>query len=373
MTYRGSAGRVGEDLASLETPCLILDLDQFEKNLELARASLKDSGVALRPHAKSHKCPEIARRQIGLGAVGVCCQKVSEAEVFVEAGISDVMVSNQVVGAKKISRLVALAKQAAVSVAVDNADNARDLHAAAIDAGVKLDVFIEIEVGMNRCGIAPGAPALELARVIHGLWGLRLCGLQAYHGAAQHWRTLAERKTAIGKAVELARQTRALIEQDGIACPRITGAGTGSYLLEAQSGVYNEVQPGSYVFMDVDYGKNDWDHSGMPPFGQSLFVLTSVMSASREGHAVCDAGLKASSVDSGLPVVADRKDVEYARASDEHGVLKLAPGVRLALGEKLKLIPGHCDPTVNLYDEIVCIRKSKVESIWPISARGALW
>lgn len=368
-----SAARVGESINQIDTPALIMDLDTFDKNNALLFASLRERGVRIRPHAKSHKCPEIAKRQIALGAIGICCQKVSEAQAFADAGIQDILIANEVVGEKKIAALVALAKQATIAVCVDHVENAKALNAAASAAGVKLNVLIEIDVGAKRCGIAPREPALALAKVISSLPALSLKGLQAYHGPAQHMRAVAERRAAIQSASDAARATRDLLRANGIDCETVTGAGTGSYLLEAASGVFNEVQPGSYIFMDADYARNDWAGNDMPKFEHSLFVLASVMSATRPGHAVVDAGLKASSVDSGMPAVFDRPGVVYVKASDEHGVLAIdSNATTITLGEKIKLVPGHCDPTVNLYDELILVRNDRVEAIWPISARGAV-
>jgi D-serine deaminase-like pyridoxal phosphate-dependent protein len=231
---------------------------------------------------------------------------------------------------------------------------------------------VEINVGADRCGVAPGAPALALARAIAASGNLRFAGLQAYHGGAQHVRSVAGRRAAIARAVEQVRATRALIESSGIPCATVTGAGTGSFPLELASGAYDELQPGSYVFMDADYSRNEFD-AAWPRFEQSLFVWTTVMSRPAAARAVVDAGLKASSVDSGMPLVWRRPGVEFVKASDEHGVLALAPGIEAPLlGEKLLLVPGHCDPTVNLYDWFVCVRNGVVEALWPVSARGAL-
>lgn len=363
----------GMPLAEVDTPSLILDLDAFERNLRRLNDSLAGKTVRVRPHAKSHKCPEIALRQIALGAVGVCCQKVSEAEALVEGGVNDVLIANEVVGAQKLKRLAALAQRARIAVCADNAQNVAALDAAARAAGIRLDVLVEVNVGANRCGVEPGEPAVALARQITACANLRFAGLQAYHGAAQHLRRIEERRAAIESAVAKVKVTLAGLEAAGIACERVTGAGTGTYLFEAASAVYNEIQPGSYIFMDVDYAKNEWTGSGIPRFEHSLFVWTTVMSRPAADRAVVDAGLKASSVDSGMPRVAGMEGVEYVRASDEHGVLKLSSTCRLAVGDKLKLIPGHCDPTVNLYDFYVCVRNGRVEALWPITARGAVW
>jgi D-serine deaminase-like pyridoxal phosphate-dependent protein len=359
-------------LSEVDTPSLILDLDAFERNLDRMDASLAGKQIRIRPHAKSHKCPEIAKRQIARGAVGVCCQKVGEAEAMVAGGVADVLIANEVVGAPKLKRLAALAKRARVAVCADDAGNVAALDEAARAAGVKLDVLVEVNVGANRCGVEPGAPAAALAATIAASKSLRFAGLQAYQGGAQHLRKVEERRAAIEKACARVKQTTDLLAKAGIACDKVTGAGTGTYMFEAVSGVYHELQAGSYIFMDVDYGKNEWTESGIPRFEHSLFVWTTVMSRPTAERGVVDAGLKASSVDSGMPRVADVKGAEYVKASDEHGVLKLT-GARLAIGDKLKLIPGHCDPTVNLYDYYVCVRGGKVEAIWPITARGAVW
>ncbi len=362
---------IGMPLSEVDTPCLILDLDAFERNVQRLAESMAGSPVKVRPHAKSHKCPQIAVRQLAAGAVGVCCQKVSEAEAMVAGGVRDVLIANEVVGAVKLRRLAALAKQAKVAVCADDAGNVRDIDAAARDLGVVVDVLVEVNVGANRCGAEPGEPALRIAQAIADCSHLRFAGLQAYHGSAQHVRSVDERRTAIASAAEKVRLTKGLLAQHGLACEKVTGAGTGTYLFEATSGVYDELQPGSYIFMDADYARNEWTESGIPRFEHSLFVWTSVMSRPSATRVVVDAGLKASSVDSGMPRVADIEGAQYLKASDEHGVIELT-GASLALGKKLKLIPGHCDPTVNLYDYYVCIRKDRVEALWPITARGAL-
>jgi 3-hydroxy-D-aspartate aldolase len=363
----------GMTLTEVDTPALLLDLDAFEANLDRLDASLAKSPIQVRPHSKSHKCPEIALRQMAHGAVGVCCQKVTEAEAMVAGGIPNVLVSNQVVGARKIERLVALAQHARVSVLVDDISNVAALNAAASEAGTTLDVLIEINVGANRCGVDAGKPAVELAEAVNTSDCLRFKGIHAYQGAAQHVRSPEDRRALIERAVRLVTETQALLIEKGISCDIVTGAGTGTYPLEAASGVYTELQPGSYIFMDADYGRNlGADGKPVHEFQQSLFVLATVMSRAMPGRAVVDAGLKALSVDSGLPLVAD-KGAEYLGASDEHGVLRLDDRSRFLLGDKIRLIPGHCDPTVNLYDWIVGYRGDEVECVWPIVARGALY
>ncbi len=365
---------VGLPLQAVDTPALLLDLDTLERNIARLARAVTGASVRLRPHAKSHKCSIIALRQMASGAVGVCCQKVSEAEAMVYGGVPDVLVSNQIVGAPKIGRLAALAKQARVAVCVDDASNVAALHEAATAFGVRLSVLVEVNVGSDRCGVEPGGPALALAKQIAASPGLRFAGLQAYYGAAQHIRDYTKRKEAIEAAGEKIRRTVDLLRQHGLPCEVVSGAGTGTYEFEAASGIWNEVQAGSYIFMDADYLKNlKADGSPGGEFEPSLFVYTTVMSRPTKDRAVVDAGLKAVSVDSGMPWVTGMQDVEYVRAADEHGKLTLHdPGRVLPLGTKLSLIPGHCDPTVNLYDWYVCYRNDRVEALWPITARGAV-
>ena len=363
---------VGMSSADVDTPALILDLDVFERNVTTMRDAVRGSGVRLRPHAKSHKCPEIAKRQLAAGAIGICCQKVSEAEAFVDAGIRDVLIANEVIGASKVKRVAQLARRARIAVCVDDARGVAELSQAADAAGVVIDVLVELDVGAGRCGVAPGEPAISLVRTVKAAPYLHFAGLQGYQGAAQHVRSGVERRAAIERAAALVAATRDALARYNIACDTITGAGTGSFMFETGSRVYNEIQPGSYIFMDADYARNDW--TGFPRFEQSLHILTTVMSTPARERVIVDAGLKASSIDSGMPLVAGWAGLEYTKASDEHGVVSVAAGSRApVLGTKLRLVPGHCDPTVNLYDHIVVLRGDHVDAIWPVSARGALW
>jgi D-serine deaminase-like pyridoxal phosphate-dependent protein len=364
--------RIGQRLAEVDTPALVLDLDAFEKNLRTLADAVRGRNVRVRTHAKTHKCPEVAKRQMALGAIGACCQKVSEAEAMVEGGIGVVLVTNEIVGAAKLERLARLARRAKLGVCVDDAGNVAEVAAAAKSAGVTLDVYVEMDVGMGRCGVAPGEPVVALARAVAAAPALRFAGLQAYHGRAQHVRTLAERRAIIERVAGLVRRTRTLLEEAGLGCPTVTGAGSGTFMLEVESGAWDEIQPGSYAFMDADYAKNEWA-APLPRFEHALFVLATVMSRTGGTRAIVDAGLKASSVDSGMPSVWQRAGLHYVLASDEHGFVEIAPGAPPpALGEKLMLVPGHCDPTINLHDWYVCVRKGVVEALWPITARGAL-
>lgn len=367
--------RIGMPLRDVDTPALLVDLGAFERNVELMAKNVESYGIRLRPHAKTHKCSVIARRQMARGAVGVCCQKVSEAEALVYGGVDDVLVSNEVVGRQKLERLAALARAARIAVCVDDPGNVEELEKAAARIGVSIGVLVEINVGANRCGVTPGDAALALAKKVETSRHLRFAGLQAYQGRAQHLRAFAERRQAIEAAAWEARRTVDLLAAHGIACDTVAGAGTGTWRFEAESAVYNELQAGSYIFMDADYARNrNADGDRFDEFEHSLFVYATVMSTPEPRRVVVDAGLKSIAFDSGVPEVAGMESVHYAGPSDEHGNLDLSESnAKLSLGDKIKLIPGHCDPTVNLYDWLVCVRDERVEALWPVVARGAVW
>ncbi|MCP4070290.1 MAG: DSD1 family PLP-dependent enzyme [Hyphomicrobiales bacterium] len=363
---------IGMDEADIQTPCLILDLDALEKNVKTMRDLCTRMGVRHRVHGKMHKSADIAHYQIDHGnAVGICCQKVSEAEAFARAGVKDILVSNQVRDPAKIDRLARLPKiTSRTIVCVDDIDNVAELSAAALKHATNIDCLVEIDCGAGRCGVQPGQPVVDLAKAIIAADGLTFSGIQAYQGAAQHVHNFEERKTHYDKAISQVRDSIELLGAEGIECDIIGGAGTGSYYFEGNSGVFNEMQCGSYAFMDADYQRIlDKDDKPISEFENSLFILTSVMSHSKADKAICDAGLKAQSVDSGLPVIFGRDDVEYIKCSDEHGVI-LDPDGILKINEKLKLIPGHCDPTCNVHDWYVGVRDGKVETLWPVTARG---
>lgn len=362
---------IGMKLEEVDTPCLIVDLDAYERNVEKMGQYMKAKGVRHRAHAKTHKSSDISIYQIEKGgACGVCCQKVSEAEALVSAGVRDVLISNEVVSRKKIERLAALARRARTIVCVDDLSNVDDLSAAAISYGVMIECLVEIDVGAGRCGVEPGQAAVLIAQKIAGSPGLKFSGLQAYQGRAQHVYDFVERKRLIEQAVKDTSDTVRMLKDVGLTCDVVAGAGTGTFQMEAMSGVYNELQCGSYIFMDADYQKvKDENGRLIADFENSLFIYTSVMSKAKKDKAICDAGLKAQSVDSGMPRIFGRDDVEYVKCSDEHGVIS-DPGNVLRLNERLKLVPGHCDPTVNVYDWYVAVRNGRVEALWPVTARG---
>lgn len=369
----------GQSLAEIETPALVIDLDAFERNLVAMAAFTQAHGVRLRPHAKTHKSPEIALRQIAHGAVGQCCQKVGEAEILVAGGVQDVLVTNEIVGAAKLDRLARLARQARIGLCVDHPDGVREAAEAAARNDVVLDILVEIDVGSRRCGAAPGEAALRLADAVHRTNTLKLRGLQAYQGAAQHMRSIDERREAIERAGLSTHQTARRFVDAGLPCEIISGAGTGTHELEGTSGIWNELQAGSYIFMDADYARNrQADGTPFRTFEHALFILAGVMSKPVPDRAIVDAGHKTAAVDSGMPVPFRRDGVIYTKPSDEHGVLTGDPVMVPHRGDRLLLVPGHCDPTVNLHDWYVCVRglhgpDAHVEEVWPVAARGALF
>jgi 3-hydroxy-D-aspartate aldolase len=364
---------IGMPIEDVDTPALLLDLDAFEYNIQLMADLVKKFKINHRPHAKTHKSPVIARKQIMAGAVGQCCQKVAEAEVLVAGGIDNVLISNEIVGRRKLDRLAGLACHASIGVCVDDPGNIHEINESAKCFGSCVDVLVEIDIGAGRCGVAPGTAAVELAKIISESSNLTFGGLQAYQGRAQHIRGFGERKIAIEKAGELVKKTVNLLLDADLSCRLVTGAGTGTFPFEATSGIWNELQAGSYCFMDSDYGLNLGETGEfINTFKNSLFIWSTVMSSQAKDRAVLDAGHKAASIDSGLPMVADLHDVTYVGASDEHGSLTIgANALELKIGQKIRLIPGHCDPTVNLHDWYIGIRNGIVESIWPVAARGA--
>jgi len=369
---------LGQGVAAIDTPALVVDLDAMERNGHRMADWCRTRGLRLRPHAKMHKCAELAHWQIAQGAVGVCVQKIGEALALAAAGVPDIFISNEVVDPHKLARLAQAVRAGGTrfAIAVDSALGVERLAQALAQTGVRqpaaLDVFVEIDVGHGRCGAAPGAAAVALAQAVAAHPVLRFAGLQAYHGSAQHQRTADERRASVARAADAVSRTRALLQAAGLPPPLVTGAGTGSFVHEAASGLWGELQAGSYLFMDADYAANQADGES-PAFEHALFVKAQVMSRP-EGRAVIDAGHKSHALDSGLPRVWLPEGLSYANGGDEHGVLR---GADLPeLGETVWLVPGHCDPTVNLHDFLVGVRgglaTGRVERLLRVDARGAL-
>ena len=362
----------GDTLAQVSTPALLIELDAFEHNIARMADMARQHGVALRPHAKAHKSSVIAQKQIAAGAVGICCQKLSEAYPFVAAGISDIYISNEFVGPAKVAMAIELARHVKLSLCVDHIAQIDALGLAAHTAGVVITVLVEVDIGQARCGVA----RMEvLAILVDGIVrhpALRFGGLQAFHGGIQQLATWDLRRTSAAASADKVASYAQFLAARGIACPVITGSGTGTAEFDVVGGVFTEIQPGSYIFMDAHYGANEWAGNAMPR--HSLFIAATIMSTAKDDLAVCDVGLKGVAIDSGLPLVKQDNELKFIRANDEHGVLKIIDHAgavaRDRLGEQVLLIPGHCDPTANLYDQYVCIRNDRVEDIWDIDARG---
>ena len=381
---------IGKSVNAIDTPALVVDLDVMERNLSMMAEFAAQHKVLLRPHAKMHKSAELAKLQMASGAVGVCVQKTSEAEALVAGGVHNIFISNEVIAPAKLARVATLTRLLVplggkLAICVDSLEGIKRLadgmNEGRLSSGIasSIDVFVELNVGQDRCGVEPGAAAVALALEIRKHPALNFAGLQAYHGKAQHLRSAADRRDAIVSAIKAVRLTRELIEAQGIKVGLVTGAGTGTVQLEAASKLYGELQAGSYLFMDADYAANQ-PALGDPRFKHALFVKTQVISV-KANHVVCDAGHKSHAIDSGLPKVhafSSRSTLEYFNGGDEHGILKPAAGsTRLPnLGSLLWLIPGHCDPTVNLHRVMIGVRggllKGTVERIIRVDARGAL-
>ena len=387
---------IGKPVHDIDTPALVIDLDAMKRNLGRMAEFAKKHQVRWRPHAKMHKSVLLGKMQIKAGAVGICVQKTAEAEIMVAGGIHNVYISNQVISPEKMARVAALTQAVAphggqIAIAVDSAQGVSRLAQAMTDARTSarigaassaatvIDVFVEIDVGQGRCGVQPGPDAVALALEIRKHPALRFAGLQAYHGKAQHLRNALERRLATTSALKAVEITCQLLVAQGMKPGLVTGAGTGSFALEAASGIYGELQAGSFLFMDADYAQNERDPA-QPQFEQALFVKTQVISV-HGSHAVCDAGHKSHAIDSGMPKVHTfdaESGLDYFNGGDEHGILRPAEGsARLpGLGKMLWLIPGHCDPTVNLHDAMIGVsgglRSGTVERIIKVDARGAM-
>src|SRR5687767_8255982 len=354
----------------IPTPALLVDLDAFEDNTRKMASHLKSRNKAFRPHGKTHKCPEIGRALIGAGAVGICAARLSEAEVFADHGIRGLLVTTAVVGKEKIARAVSLARQAPDTMfVVDDEQNVREINDAAT-GGSPIKVLIDLYFG--RTGIEPGPPAVRLAKVISSLPNVVLEGLQSYDGQAAHTTPFTARGARTNGNMAKAVETKALIEKAGIRCPIVTGGSTGTYRFDAENPGMTELQPGSFIFMDLDYEQiGGPDSDRYRDFKNALTVMTTVVSTP-PGFAIVDGGYKAFSTDRPFtPRPLHLEGLSYGWAGDEHGRLDVAQSPKqLKVGDRVEFIPPHCDPTVNLYDQIYALRGDRVEAVWPIAARG---
>jgi D-serine deaminase-like pyridoxal phosphate-dependent protein len=358
--------RPGDPYLDLDTPALLLDLDAFQRNLDTMARFFAGKNASLRPHAKTHKCPEIARRQLEAGAIGITCAKVGEAEVMAQAGIRDILIANQVVGSTKIDRLTDLAADRAMIVAVDDPANVVALSQACRVKGVSLRVLVEVDIGMHRCGVEPGAAALGLAQKVADAPNLELAGLMGYEGHLVSIVDPEERRSRVLEALTPLQETRDLLEQNGLPVSIVSGGGTGTYDISGAYPPMTEIEAGSYVFMDSTYLKV------RPEFEPALYVLSTVISRPTPARVVTDAGRKTITNDQGNPQAIGVPGATVRSLSEEHGILDLAEPdvVQLRPGDKLRFIPSHCCTTTNLYDSLHVIRDNTLVDTWPIAARG---
>jgi D-serine deaminase-like pyridoxal phosphate-dependent protein len=353
---------IGQTLDALDTPQLLIDLDVLDANLGRMLGAFHDRQVVVRIHFKSLKCAGLARYLADHGADRFLSAKLNEAEVLADAGLTDLFVANEVIGPLKLRRLAELARRASIRVCVDNADNVEQMARVAAERGVTIGVLVEVDIGMGRCGVEPGEPALALARQVHGSRGLRFVGLQGYDGHLQLLPDSKERQAKSREAVEQLVATRRLIERAGIPVEVVTGAGTGTWEYVGFHEGITEIQPGSFLLMDSAY------HAVRPEFGCALSVLTTAISR-RPGWYVLDAGSKAISRDFGTPVIKGRPSHRVVKLSEEHTRVDLDDG-SVRVGDRFEVIPTHCCATMNLHRTCLAIRKGRVEALWPIEASG---
>jgi 3-hydroxy-D-aspartate aldolase len=357
----------------IPTPALLLDAARFEANLTRLQAHATRSGKALRPHAKTHRCPEIARRQVAAGALGVACAKLGEAEVMARAGVRGLLITTEVVAPGAIRRLTRLAGEAPdTMVVMDHPDNVRALATAAAEDGVVLNVVVDVHVGARRTGVEPGEAALALGRLVAGQRALRLRGLQGYAGQCAHVVGWTARRAASHAAMAPLMDTRARFEAAGLPVEVVAGGSTGTYDIDTELGGLTELQSGSYCVMDLDYRQiGGRTGPALTDFEMALTVVATVVSVAAD-RAMVDAGLKAFSTDKPFPPEAvERPGIAYGFAGDEHGRLTITDAARPPrLGERIEFFPPHCDPTFNLYDRVWVVRGTTVEAVWEIAARG---
>ncbi len=367
--------RIGTAKAELDTPALCLNIEVVERNVQRMAAYLAQTGVRLRPHSKTHKSPALAHLQMAAGAIGITCAKLGEAEVMAQSGLNDLLIANQIVGADKIARLVNLAAYSEVMVAVDNPDNAGELARAAHAKGVRLRVLVEVDTGMGRCGVMPGAETLDLARSIAERPDLRFEGLMGYEGHAVMLKDPVHRRRVTEDSLCRLVDTAELLRNDGIPVPIVSSGGTGTYFISGAYPGITEIQAGSYITMDGQYRREvgiDFDYG--------LTLLATVISTRGADHAVIDAGQKALSKDFGLPLVVDPPGWEIAGLSEEHGTLRRladspgsADGRPVHVGDRVEIVPSHGCTTINLHDEYAVVRDGVLEAVWPIAARGKVY
>jgi 3-hydroxy-D-aspartate aldolase len=358
----------------LNTPVLVIELDALNRNIVRMADFVRSQGLQLRPHAKTHKSPEIAKLQMAAGAAGICCAKIGEAEVLADNGVArGLLITSPVVFAPAIERLLLLnARTEELRCVVDNPLNVRALGAAARRFGKPLSVILDIDTGMHRTGVSSAAAALAVFEAIRSEAALRYLGVQFYCGAEQHVESYAGRHRVIRERAAVARSVIDALSEAGGRPEMVTGGGTGTHRIDPGLNLFTEIQAGSYVFMDAQYLACDLTGDGVPPFETALMIDARVVSANTPGQVTIDAGLKAFSTDAGNPLVLSGAPTgaTFAFMGDEHGALLLPDGATLPLAHAVTLGAPHCDPTVNLYDTYHVVQGDTLRALWPVAARG---
>ena len=373
-TSGATINELGVSVWDLDTPALVVDLDVLEANIATMQRTVARNGIASRPHAKTHKTPEIARMQLETGSVGICVAKISEAHALFKHGIEPLLMTTSNVTPTKINRAMHLRKWCDQFIqATDTPENARLLAEAADSLGLVADVVVDVDPGGHRTGITPGRPALELAQLVDRLPSLRLRGMLCYDGGSQHVTGFEKRESQTLERLVPAAETFEQFQRAGLSTEIFSGGGTGTYNIDHQTPGLTDVQVGSYVFMDAQYmgigGMNDADVYS--DFNPALTILTTVLNAQYEGRATTDAGAKACTINRPWAIVKGETGMSYTSGSDEFGSIRYEdPSRTYQVGEKLELIVSHCDPVVNLYDQMYAVRNGVVESVWEGSARG---
>lgn len=361
--------KIGSTRDDLDTPAFVIDLDRMEANIARIVAECREHGVAWRPHSKGHKSPEIARHQVAAGAIGVTCAKLGEAEVMAVGGVRDLLIANQIVGAKKLDRLVALTRLADPIVTVDHARQVEATSAALAAAGATTRVLVEVDIGMHRCGVPPHAPALRLAEQIARAPGLELAGIMGYEGHLLTLDDAEEKRRRVQEAIALLAETRDLFTRAGLSCEIVSAGGTGSYATTVACESVTELQAGGLIFMDSFYR----ERCKVKGFDFALTLLATVVSRPTRERAIVDAGRKTHNMEIHPPRVVGRDDARFVSLSAEHGVLELAPSAQdIQIGDRLTIIPGYADFSTVLHNEFYAFRGDRLEAIWPLEARGRI-
>ena len=362
-----TAAIVGRSIEEADTPALWVDLETLDHNIAMMATRAAESGVDWRPHVKASKSPDLARRLVAGGAVGITCAKVSEAEVMAAGGIDDILIANEIVGATKIARLIDIASSVRICVAVDDATNLRAIAEAAAAARVDVEVLVDINVGLNRCGITPDeAPAL--AQLALDLEGVSLRGLMGYEGHVMGIPDLEEKEAASQASADVLAEAQATVEAAGIAVPVRSGAGTGNYWIAARLGALTEIQSGGGVLLDLSYAES----MKVPDHRPALFVQAQVISTARAGRAIGDAGWKTTGRHTGLPRVIAPSGVTCLGLNAEHTLLELDEGIELTPGQRFTMIPHYSDSTVLLHRRLFAVRDGIVEAVWDVAGAGML-